>query len=72
MKHIHRHDKWDFYPHVSADDFRDGFYPALEGIQGANQTYIVGEIMGAATVESTSNYANELIKRFFPQGQLKP
>ncbi|MBT6179622.1 MAG: NAD(P)-binding protein [Deltaproteobacteria bacterium] len=68
LKHIHRHDKWDFYPNVSPESFRSGFYPAIESIQGDNNTYIAGEIMGAATVESTSNYSNELVKRFFPKG----
>ena len=66
LGHIHRHDKWDFYPHVSPEDFKGGFYKAIEANQGKNSTYIVGEIMGAATVESSSNYSNELVKKFFP------
>ena len=66
---IHRHDKWDFYPHVSPEDFASGFYPDIEASQGVRSTYIVGEIMSAATVESAANYSNELIKRFFPSLQ---
>ena len=63
---IHRHDKWDFYPHVSPEDFAAGFYADIEASQGDNNTYIAGEIVSAATVESAANYSCELIKRFFP------
>lgn len=67
LTQVHRHDKWDFYPHVSPQDFRKGFYPALEAKQGQRSTYIVGEIMGAACVESTSNYAYQLVAKHFPE-----
>ena len=62
---IHRHDKWDFYPHVSPEDFRQGFYPRLEARQGHRHTYIAGEIVAAASVESVARYSTELIRRFF-------
>ena len=62
---VHRHDKWDFYPHVTPEDFRAGFYPDLEAKQGQRSTYIVGELMGAACVESTSNYAHQLVMKHF-------
>lgn len=64
---LHRHDKWDFYPHVSPDDFRDGYYRRLEALQGHRHTYITGEIVGAASVESVGRYSTELIKRFFTE-----
>ena len=62
---LHRHDKWDFYPHVSPEDFRDGFYPQLEALQGENHTYIVGEIVSSATVEAVARYSRDHINQYF-------
>ena len=61
----YRHDKWDFYPHVSPEDFRSGFYPKIEALQGQNNTYIVGEILSAATVESVARYSCTHIQKYF-------
>ncbi len=65
LTRVHRHDKWDFYPHVSPDEFQSGYYRDLESRQGHRNTYIAGEIVGAACVESTANYAQSLVSNYF-------
>ncbi len=32
--------KWKYFPHVSSEDMKNGFYEKLESIQGQNNTYI--------------------------------
>jgi len=62
---LHRHDKWAFFPHVNPADFRAGFYQQLEALQGVKNTYITGEIIASASVESVSQYSKDLVQRFF-------
>ena len=65
LQQVWRHDKWDFYPHVTPEAFRAGFYPEIEALQGRNHTFIVGEIMAAASVESVARYSRDLVQRHF-------
>jgi len=65
MGTLHRHDTWEFFPHVSPEDFRAGFYQKLEALQGIQNTYITGEMIGSASVESVASYSTDLVQRFF-------
>ncbi|MBT3538856.1 NAD(P)-binding protein [Candidatus Parcubacteria bacterium] len=61
--HIIKH--WKYFPHVSSDIFKSGFYDKLEAIQGQHNTYYAGELMNFSTVGLTSDYAYNLIKKNF-------
>jgi len=62
---IHLRHAWRYFPHVSSEDLADGFYDALEGLQGQRSTYYVGELLSFATVENTTAYARDLVARCF-------
>lgn len=69
--HVHeviRHEQWRYFPHVSPENFKKGFYPRLEALQGVHNTYFGGEIMGFSSVEGTANYSYSLVERFFGEG----
>ncbi|MDJ0593042.1 MAG: FAD-dependent oxidoreductase [Pleurocapsa sp. MO_226.B13] len=57
--------KWKYFPHVSSEELRNGFYQKLEGIQGQNNTYLTGEIMNFSCVEAVCEYSNYLINQYF-------
>ena len=57
--------RWKYYPHVSTEDYRSGWYERFEGIQGRDRTYACGEIASFSTVERTIRYSRDLARRFF-------
>jgi predicted NAD/FAD-dependent oxidoreductase len=61
--HIVKH--WKYFPHVSAERFRNGFFDDVEALQGKRNTYYVGEVMNFSTVGFTAQYAQDLVERFF-------
>ncbi len=56
---------WKYFPHVTSDIFKTGFYDKLEAIQGEQHTYYAGELMNFSTVGLTSQYADGLVQKFF-------
>lgn len=57
--------KWKYFPHVSTDVLRSGFYERLEGLQGRFRTYYAGEVMSFSSVEHVVRYSRWLVDRFF-------
>ncbi len=57
--------KWKYFPHVSPQTIKNGFYEKLEIAQGKNNTYIIGEIMNFSTIESVVEYSNFLVDKYF-------
>lgn len=57
--------RWKYYPHVSCQDYRAGWYDRFEALQGRNRTYACGEIASFSTVERVIRYSNDLSRRFF-------
>lgn len=56
---------WNYFPHVSTDDIRAGFYEAMSALQGRYGTYYVGSAMNMETVEHTAQFSAELVARYF-------
>jgi hypothetical protein len=61
-----RHVKWAYFPHVSAAALGDGYYDALEALQGQRSTYLTGGLPAFETVEHVVEYSYALVGRFFP------
>lgn len=57
--------RWKYYPHVSTDDYRAGWYGRFEALQGQRKTYACGEIASFSTIERVIRYSHELARRFF-------
>ncbi len=57
--------RWKYYPHVSCEDYRSGWYSRFEALQGRNRTYACGEIASFSTVERVIRYSRDLSRRFF-------
>jgi non-ribosomal peptide synthetase-like protein len=57
--------RWKFFPHVSPATMRGGFYEQVEGMQGQRCTYYAGSLMNFELTETTVEYSNTLVRRFF-------
>ncbi|MBE9251149.1 FAD-dependent oxidoreductase [Dolichospermum sp. LEGE 00240] len=57
--------QWKYFPHVSSEDMKDGFYDKLERIQGQNNMYLAGEIMNFPSLRGVTEYSNYLINKYF-------
>jgi predicted NAD/FAD-binding protein len=59
--------EWDdYFPHVSPDSMRHGFYNRVEWLQGRNATFYVGGTLSFETVEHSARYAQALVVSHFP------
>lgn len=65
MQQVHTIRHWKYFPHVSSNVFKLGYYDDLEALQGHDDIYYAGEIMNFSTVGLTSEYADDLVQRFF-------
>lgn len=59
------HDRWTYFPHVSALDFKEGFYDKLENLQGKNNTFFVGGLMAFELIEPIINYSDHFVQKHF-------
>lgn len=64
---IHTCKRWDFFPHVGADDIRAGFYERIEARQGKRRTYYAGSALSFELVECVVAHAQELVARCFDE-----
>lgn len=60
-----RIDDWYYFPHVSSEDYANGWYEKVEALQGKKNTYFAGEVMSFGDMEETSEYSKDLVRRFF-------
>lgn len=65
IESVHRQEHWKYFPHVSPEEMKNGFFDKLESLQGKNNTYYCGEILNFSTVELSAEYAADLVERFF-------
>lgn len=65
MEKVHTVERWKYFPHVDSEVMKNGYFDDVESIQGENSTYYAGELMNFSTVGLTSEYAADLVKRFF-------
>jgi hypothetical protein len=57
--------KWPYFPHVSAEALRQGYYDELEDLQGTQNTYYTGGLLAFEVVENVVAYSHALVQRFF-------
>jgi hypothetical protein len=65
LERVHTVARWKYFPHVSGEDMRQGYFDALEALQGKNHTYYAGELLNFSTVDLSASYAKQLVERFF-------
>lgn len=58
-------DSFPYFPHVSVEDMRDGWYREVESLQGQNRTFYNGGVMAFELVEPIVAYSDALVARFF-------
>ena len=59
------YNEWDYFPHVSADDIRGGFYDRFEALQGEANTFYCGAIAAFELVETVVQYSRQMVERYF-------
>ena len=57
--------QWAYFPHVSAEALRQGYYDELEDLQGSQNTYYTGGLLAFEVVENVVAYSHALVQRFF-------
>ncbi|MEK7632265.1 MAG: FAD-dependent oxidoreductase [Patescibacteria group bacterium] len=62
---IHSITHWKYFPHISSEIMKDGFFDRIESIQGTKNTFYVGESLNFSTVGLASEHANDLVNRLF-------
>ncbi len=65
VKKVHTIAHWKYFPHVSPEVMRGGYFDRLEARQGAQKTYYAGELLNFSTVGLTAAYSEQLINRYF-------
>jgi hypothetical protein len=58
-------ENWNYFPSVSCDDLKAGFYRRLEGRQGRRNTFYAGEIMNFPCVDLSAAYSAHLVQKHF-------
>ncbi len=64
----HSYDAWLYFKHVSAEEFRTGYYDRWEKIQGDNRTFYAGGLFDFDYVEGIVRYSRALIEKNFAEG----
>lgn len=65
IERVHTTAYWKYFPHVSSEDMRAGYFDRLESIQGTHHSWYAGEFLNFSTVELSSAYAKKLIATHF-------
>eukprot|EP01018_Ginkgo_biloba_P038946 Gb_19159 [translate_table: standard] len=65
--------RWNYFPHVSSQDMKRGFYERMEKeLQGRQNMYYVGGLMAFELTELNSCYAIDLVCRYFASDKTSP
>lgn len=65
VESLHTVSRWKYFPHVGPEEMKNGYFDALEALQGNQHTYYAGELLNFSTVGLTAEYAEDLVNRFF-------
>jgi hypothetical protein len=65
IRNIIKNISWHYFPHFDTEALDLQAYEIIESQQGNKGLYMAGELMNFSTVEHTSEYAKELVERFF-------
>lgn len=57
--------RWKYFPHISPQMMKEGYFDRLEALQGTRQTYYAGELLNFSTVDFSAQYSQKLIERHF-------
>jgi hypothetical protein len=60
-----REEDWYYFPHVSSQDYSNGWYEEVEAMQDKYNTFYAGEVMSFGDMDETAEYSKELVDRFF-------
>ncbi len=60
---ILRHASWDYFPHVTPEDFADGFYDRFEALQGRRNVWYCGALAAFESIENVVAYSESLADR---------
>ena len=60
-----REEDWYYFPHVSSQDYSNGWYEEVEAMQDKYNTFYAGEVMSFGDMDETAEYSRELVERFF-------
>ncbi|XP_077254119.1 uncharacterized protein LOC143893052 [Tasmannia lanceolata] len=65
--------RFNYFPHVSSEDMKCGFYEKLESeLQGSQNTYYVGGLMAFELTERNSSYSVGLVCKYFANDSALP
>ncbi|MCU0445475.1 MAG: FAD-dependent oxidoreductase [Microscillaceae bacterium] len=56
---------WNYFPHVSPDEYTQGFYNRLEELQGQKNTYYASSLFSFEVVGHTVAYSKKIIETYF-------
>lgn len=59
------YNEWSYFPHVSADDMRGGFYDRFEALQGQANTFYCGAVAAFELVETVVQYSRQMVESYF-------
>ncbi len=62
---VHGITHWKYFPHVSPETMRAGFFDRVEALQGNRRTFYVGESLNFSTVGFASEHADAVVRRWF-------
>ncbi len=65
VTHLEKAAHWKYFPHVTPEEMRKGYFDKLENLQGKNRTFYAGELPNFSTVDQSASYAKRLVERFF-------
>lgn len=66
LKKVYAQKQWEYFPHVSSQDIKAGWFDQMEALQGLKNTYYLGSALSFELVENVVAYSNELVQKHFP------
>ena len=65
IKNVIHKVKWNYMPHVETFKLNESFYEKFANIQGQNNTFYVGGLLGFESVGNTAAFASDTVNKFF-------
>lgn len=65
LKDVFMQKSWRYFPHVTGEQMKHGWYDKMEARQGKMNTYYAGEVMNFSDIEECVSYSKNLVERFF-------
>ena len=65
VENLYMHKRWKYFPHVSGEDLKNGFYKELSEQQMKNNTLYGGELLDFANLEHCTKFSKYLANKYF-------